>query len=79
MECYKTTTELVNKIKEDSCFDSYTIRVLRLMCSSTLNTKLSYLDIVAGYIHIKYKVSKEMAYEAAQEFKNPHISVQKCV
>ena len=49
------------------------------MYSPTLNTKLSYLDIVAGYIHIKYKVSKEMAYEAAQEFENPYISVQKCV
>ena len=79
MECYKTTTELVNKIKEDNCFNSYTIRALRLIYSSTLNTKLSYLDIVAGYIHIKYKVSKEMAYEAAQQFKNPHMSVQKCV
>ena len=40
---------------------------------------LSYLDIVAGFIHIKYKVSKEMAYEAAQQFNNPHMSVQKCV
>lgn len=79
MKSYKTTTELVNKIKEDGCFDSYTIRALRVMYSSSLNTKLSYLDIVAGYIHIKYKVSKEMAYEAAQEFKNPHMSVQKCV
>ena len=49
------------------------------MYSSSLNTKLSWLDIVAGYIHIKYKVSKEMAYEAAQEFNNPHMSVQKCV
>ena len=79
MECYKTTTELVNKIKEDNCFNSYTIRALRLIYSSSLNTKLSYLDIVAGYIHIKYKVSKEMAYEAAQEFKNPHMPIQKCV
>ena len=78
MESYKTTTQLLNKIKEDNCFNSYTIRALRLMHSSTLNTKLSYLDIVAGYIHIKYKVSKEMAYEAAQQFKNPHMSVQKC-
>ena len=79
MKSYKTTTELVNKIKEDGCFDSYTIEALRLMYSSSLNTKLSYLDIVAGFIQIKYKVSKEMAYEAAQEFKNPHMSVQKCV
>ena len=79
MECYKTTTELVNKIKEDNCFNSYTIRALRLIYSSSLNTKLSYLDIVAGYIHIKYKVSKEMAYEADQEFKNPHMPIQKCV
>ena len=79
MESYKNTTELVNKIKEDDCFNSYTIGALRLMYSSTLNTKLSWLDIVAGYIQIKYKVSKEMAYEAAQEFKNPHMTVQKCV
>lgn len=79
MECYKTTTELVNKIKEDGCFNSYTIRALRLMYSSSSNTKLSWLDIVAGYIHIKYKVSKEMAYEAAQQFKNLHMAVQKCV
>ena len=71
---------MVNKIKEDSCFDSYTIRAFRLMYSSTLNTKLSYLDIVAGYIHIKYKVSKEMTYEAAQEFKNPlHICSKVCL
>lgn len=79
MESYKTTTELVNKIKEDGCFDSYTIGALRLMYSSSLNTKLSWLDIVTGYIHIKYQVSKEMAYEVAQEFNNPHMSVQKCV
>lgn len=71
MENYKTTTELINKIKEDRCFNSYTIGALGLMYSSSLNTKLSYLDIVSGYIQIKYKVSKEMAYEAAQEFKNP--------
>ena len=31
---------------------------------------LSYLDIVSGFIH---------AYEAAQQFKNPHMTVQKCV
>ena len=31
---------------------------------------LSYLDIVAGFIH---------TYEAAQQFNNPHMSVQKCV
>ena len=78
MESCKTTTELVNKIKEDNCFNSYIIRALRFMYSSSLNTKLSWLDIVAGYIQIKYKVSKEMSYEAAQEFKNPHMSVQKC-
>ena len=68
MEHYKSTTELVNKIKEDNCFNSYTIGALRLMYSSTLNTKLSWLDIVAGFIQIKYKVSKEMSYEAAQQF-----------
>lgn len=71
MESYKTTTELLNKIKEDDCFNYYTIGALRLMYSSTLNTKLSWLDIVAGHIQTKYKVSKEMAYEVAQEFKNP--------
>ena len=70
MESYKTTTELVNKIKEDGCFNSYTIGALRLMYSSSLNTKLSWLDIVAGFIH---------AYEAAKQFKNPHLSFQKCV
>ena len=31
---------------------------------------LSYLDIVARFIH---------AYEAAQQFNNPHMSVRKCV
>ena len=70
MKSYKTTTELVNEIKKDDCFNSYTIGALRLMYSSTLNTKLSWLDIVAGFIH---------AYEAAQQFNNPHMSVQKCV
>ena len=40
---------------------------------------LSWLDIVSRFIHIKYKVSKEMAYEAAQQFKNPNMTVQKCV
>lgn len=65
MESYKTITELVNKIKEDGCFNSYTIGALRVMYSSSLNTKLSWLDIVVRYIHIKYKVSKEIAYEAA--------------
>lgn len=79
MESYKTTTELLNKIKEDDCFNSYTIGALRLMYSSSWNTKFSWLDIVAGYIQIKYKVSKEMAYEAVQQFKNLHMSVQKCV
>ena len=79
MKSYKTTTELVNEIKKDDCFNSYTIGALRLMYSSTLNTKLSWLDIVAGHIQIKYKVSKEMSYEAAQQFKNPHMTVQKCV
>lgn len=71
MEHYKSTTELVNKIKEDNCFNSYTIGALRLMYNSSWNTKLSWLDIVAGHIQIKYKVSKEMACEAAQEFENP--------
>ena len=79
MEHYKSTTELVNKIKEDNCFNSYTIGALRLMYISSWNIKLSWLDIVAGHIQTKYKVSKEMAYEAAQEFENPHMSVQKCV
>ena len=79
MKSYKTTTELVNEIKKDDCFNSYTIGALRLMYSSTLNTKLSWLDIVAGFIQIKYKVSKEMSYEAAQQFKNPYMTVQKCV
>ena len=79
MEHYKSTTELVNKIKEDNCFNSYTIGALRLMYNSSWNIKLSWLDIVAGHIQTKYKVSKEMAYEAAQEFENPHMSVQKCV
>ena len=79
MESYKTTTELINKIKEDDCFNSYTIGALRLMYNSSWNTKLSWLDIVAGHIQIKYKVSKEMAYEAVQQFKNLHMSVQKCV
>ena len=79
MKSYKTTTELVNEIKKDDCFNSYTIGALRLMYSSTLNTKLSWLDIVAGHIQIKYNVSKEMAYEAAQQFKNPYMTVQKCV
>ena len=78
MESYKTITELVNKIKEDDCFNSYTIGALRLMYSSSLNTKLSWLDIVARFIQIKYQVSKEMAYEAAHDFNNPHMSVQKC-
>ena len=71
MEHYKSTTELVNKIKEDNCFNSYTIGALRLMYNSSWNTKLSYLDIVARHILTKYKVSKEIAYEAAQEFENP--------
>ena len=31
IESYKTTTELVNKIKEDDCFNSYTIGALMLM------------------------------------------------
>ena len=78
MESYKNTTELINKIKEDDCFNSYTIDALRLMYNSSWNTKLSWLDIVAGHIQIKYKVSKEMAYEAAQQFKNPYMTVQKC-
>ena len=71
MKSYKTTTELVNEIKKDDCFNSYTIGALRFMYNSSWNTKLSWLDIVAGYIQTKYKVSKEMAYEAAQKFKNP--------
>ena len=71
MEHCKSTTELINKIKEDNCFNSYTIGALRLMYNSSWNTKLSWLDIVAGHIQTKYKVSKEMAYEAAQEFENP--------
>ena len=79
MESYKTTTELVNEIKNDERFNSYIIEIIRLMYSSTLNTKLSWLDIVAGFIQIKYKVSKEMSYEAAQQFKNPYMTVQKCV
>ena len=79
MKSYKTTTELVNEIKKDDCFNSYTIGALRLMYNSSWNTKLSWLDIVAGHIQIKYKVSKEMSYEAAQQFKNPHTSFQKCV
>ena len=79
MEHYKSATELVNKIKEDNCFNSYTIGALRLMYNSSWNTKLLWLDIVAGHIQTKYKVSKEMAYKAAQEFENPYISVQKCV
>ena len=79
MEHYKSTTELVNKIKEDNCFNSYTIGALRLMYNSSWNTKLSWLDIVAGHIQTKYKVSKEMTYEAAQQFKNPYMTVQKCV
>ena len=79
MKSYKTTTELLNKIKEDDCFNSYTIGALRFMYNSSWNTKLSWLDIVAGHIQIKYKVSKEMACEAAQQFKIPYMSVQKCV
>ena len=79
MEHYKSTTELVNKIKEDNCFNSYTIGALRLMYNSSWNTKLSWLDIVAGHIQTNYKVSKEIACEAAQQFKIPYMSVQKCV
>ena len=67
MESYKTTTELVNEIKKDDCFNSYIIGTMRLMCPSSSDAKL-WLDIVAGHIQIKYNVSKEMAYEAAQQF-----------
>lgn len=77
MKSYKTTTELVNEIKKDECFNSYIIGTMWLMCPSSSDMKL-WLDIVAGHIQIKYEVSKEMAYEAAQQFKNPDMFVQKC-